>query len=345
VSGLLDPEPDVREPWELAWKEIRQWCEAAGVIRNLHKARIGFLGHTYPGMLDMYSDFTQHHAQLGTHVEILEMCDLDQRVSAVTESDVARKGQEVREIFETSEDSPADPLAKKPTIEEVSWACRVAAGLERLVEDFDLGGLTYYYRGLAGNRYEQLAAGMTLGCSLLTAQGIPCSGEGDLKNCQAMKILDLLDAGGSYTEIYAMDFRERFLLMGHDGPFHLAIAEARPILRGLGLYHGKRGYGVSVEASVRKGPVTILSLTQTRDGRLKLVGAEGESLPGERLRIGNTNSRLRFGLDPATFINTWCAEAPTHHCALGIGHVLRKVEKVGSLAGLELKIIGSRECY
>jgi L-arabinose isomerase len=186
-----------------------------------------------------------------------------------------------------------------------------------------------------------LGAGLILGCSLLTARGIPCSGEGDLKNCQAMKILDLLGAGGSFTEFYAIDFRERFILMGHDGPFHLAIAEGRPILRGLGLYHGKRGYGVSVEASVRKGPITILGLTQTSDGRLRLVAAEGESLPGERLKIGNTNSRLRFRLEPAAFFNAWCNQGSTHHCALGVGHQLGKIEKVASLLGMDLGAVGT----
>ncbi len=340
VTGMLEPEGDIRAPCEAAWKEIREWCNAAGVLHNLRKARMGFLGHTYPGMLDLYSDFTQHQAQLSTHLEILEMCDLDERVAATTDSEIARQEAEVHAMFEISEDIRSDPLARKPTAEEMDWALRVAAGLERLAEDFKLEGLAYYYRGLDGNRYEQLAAGMILGCSLLTARGIPCSGEGDLKNCQAMKIMDLLGAGGSFTEICALDFRERFILMGHDGPFHLAIAEGRPVLRGLGLYHGKRGYGVSVEASVRTGPVTILGLTQTRDGRLKLLAAEGECLPGERLHIGNTNSRLRFGLEPAPFLNAWCREGPTHHCALGVGHVLGKIEKVASLLGLELKVIG-----
>ena len=156
-----------------------------------------------------------------------------------------------------------------------------------------------------------------------------------------MKILDLLGAGGSFTELYALDFRERFILMGHDGPFHLTIAEGRPVLRGLGLYHGKAGHGISVKASVRKGPITILGLTQTRDGRLKLVTAEGESLAGERLSIGNTNSRLRFALEPAPFINAWCAEGPTHHCALGVGHLLGEIEKVAALLNIELSVIGN----
>ena len=341
VTGMLEPESDVREPSELAWAEIAEWCEAAKVVRNLRKARIGFLGHPYPGMLDMYSDFTQHQAQLGTHLEVLEICDLEARVSAATEPEIARKAEETRRIFDISEDSPSDLLAKKPAPEQMDWACRVAVGLDHLVEDFNLDGLAYYYRGVGGNLYERLGAGLILGCSLLTARGIPCSGEGDLKNCQAMKIMDLLGAGGSYTELYAMDFRERFILMGHDGPFHLGIAEGRPILRGLGLYHGKAGFGVSVEASVRKGPITILGVTQTHDGRLKLLAAEGVCLAGERLKIGNTNSRLRFALEPAPFLNAWCSAGPTHHCALGVGHVVGKIEKVAWLTGLELKVIGA----
>jgi L-arabinose isomerase len=336
---MLEPEPGVREPSESAWREVREWCEGAGVARNLRQARIGFLGHTYPGMLDLYSDFTRHQAELGTHIEALEMCDLDERVQATTDAETRRKEEEVRRMFVVSEDSPSDPLARRPSPEALNWSCRVAVGLEKLADDFHLDGLAYYYRGLAGNRYEQLAAGMILGCSLLTARGIPCSGEGDLKNCQAMKILDLLGAGGSFTEIYALDYRSGFVLMGHDGPFHLDIAEGKPILRGLGLFHGKRGFGVSVEASVRQGPITILGLTETREGRLKALAAEGESLPGERLRIGNTNSRLRFDLGPAEFLNAWCAEGPTHHCALGIGHLRGKVEKAASLLGLELQVI------
>lgn len=339
VTGMLEPEADLSQPWHAAWREIQHWCEAAATVRNLRDARIGFLGHTYPGMLDMYSDFTQHHAYLGTHIEVLEMCDLDGRVKSVSELEIRRQEEEARRIFEISEDSEADPLAKKPNPEEMHWACQVAAGLDKLVDDFSLDGLAYYYRGLNNNRYEQLGAGLILGCSLLTGRGIPCSGEGDLKNCQAMKILDLLGAGGSFTEFYAIDFRQGFILMGHDGPFHVGIAEGRPTLRGLGLYHGKRGYGVSVEASVRKGPITILGLTQTKDGRLKLLAAEGESLPGEGLKIGNTNSRLRFGPDPADFFNSWCNEGPTHHCALGVGHQLTKIEKVASLLDMELRAV------
>ena len=320
VSGMLHDDA-------AAWREIEDWCRAAAVARAVRQSRIGFLGHTYPGMLDMYSDFTMMHAQLGAHIEVLEMDDLQKRVPAADASEVRDKLAIAREMFEI------DPKVAKG---DLDWAVRVAVGLDRLVSDFELDGLTYYYRGLDGNEFERLGAGLILGNSLLTARGVPASGEGDLKTCLAMMMMDRFGAGGSYTEFYAMDFRENFVLMGHDGPGHIAISDGRPVLRGLGLYHGKRGYGVSVEFKVKTGPVTILGLTQTADGRLKLMGAEGESLPGPILRIGNTNSRLRFPLPPATFVNRWCMEGPTHHCALGVGHNLERIGKLASLLKIPL---------
>ncbi len=299
TPGAIANEQTATHPAAItAWDETRQWLDACAAQRALSRSRIGFLGHTYPGMLDMYSDFTQHTGQFGTHIEVLEMDDLAARVQAVTDAQIRAKHEEALSVFDVSEDSPSDPLARKPDPEALEWACRVAVGLEALVQDCDLQGLTYYHRGVGGNEYERLGAGVILGCSLLTARGVPCSGEGDLKNCIAMKVMDAWGAGGSFTELYAMDFAEQFILMGHDGPFHVGIGEGRPTLRGLGLYHGKRGGGVSVEAQVRNGPITILGLTQTRDGRLKWLCAEGWSLPGERLRIGNTNSRVRFTSQP-----------------------------------------------
>jgi L-arabinose isomerase len=333
VSGILreeDGSAGVR-----AWAQIRDWVQAASVVRTLRTGRIGFLGHTYPGMLDMYTDFTMLTAQTGLHVELLEIDDLQQRVDATTDQDVQRALAYAQELFEISGDSPSDPLARAPHPDALNWAARVAVGLDRLRQDFALDALSYYYRGLDGNAAERIGAGLILGNTLLTGQGVPCAGEGDIKNAIAMLIMDRLGAGGSYTEFYAMDFAHDFLLMGHDGPFHPAIAEGKPILRGLGLYHGKRGSGVSVEARVKAGPVTILTVTQTSNGRLKLLVAEGESLPGPTLRIGNTNSRIKFDLSPDEFIDRWCAEGPTHHCALGVGHQARRIEKVARLLGLE----------
>jgi L-arabinose isomerase len=331
VTGtLLDGDP--------AWDVLREWLDAAYAVHSLRTARIGFLGHTYPGMLDLYSDFTQVHAQTGAHVEVLEIDDLVERVESAKAAEVERKGEQIRETFDLA-DAGVDPIAADITPEIFDWSARVAVGLDRLVEDFELDGLTYYYRGVSGNAAERVTAGLIVGNSLLTARGVPASGEGDLKTNVGMLLLDRLGAGGSYSEFYALDFDEEFVLMGHDGPAHLAIAEGRPVARALKLYHGKTGAGLSIEMKVRLGPVTILGVTQTADGRLKLIAAEGESIAGPTFRIGNTNSRIRFAAAPTAFFDAWCAEGPTHHVALGVGHQAARLRKVGDLLGLELAVV------
>ena len=331
VTGtLLDGDP--------AWDVLGEWLAAAHAVHDVRHARIGFLGHTYPGMLDMYSDFTQVHAQTGAHVEVLEIDDLVERVEAADPGAIERKGEEIRRTFDLA-DAGIDPIAAEITPEIFEWSARVAVGLDRLVGDFELDGLTYYYRGLGGNVAERVGAGLIVGNSLLTARGVPASGEGDLKTNIAMLLLDRLGAGGSYTEFYGLDFDDGFVLMGHDGPGHLGIAEGRPVARALKLYHGKAGAGLSIEMKVRLGPVTILCVTQTADGRLKLVAAEGESIPGPTFRIGNTNSRIRFAAGPAAFFESWCAEGPTHHVALGVGHQLSRLRKVADLLGLDLAVV------
>lgn len=331
VTGtLLEDDP--------AWQDVAEWVDAARAVQSLRTSRIGFLGHTYPGMLDMYSDFTQVHAQTGAHIEVLEIDDLVERVEQADSAAVERKGEEIRATFDLA-DAGVDPIADEITPEVFEWSARVAVGLDRLVADFELDGLTYYYRGTSGNAAERVGAGLIVGNSLLTARGIPAAGEGDLKTNLAMLLLDRLGAGGSYTEFYALDFDNEFILMGHDGPGHLAIAEGRPVARALKLYHGKAGAGLSVEMNVQLGPVTILGCTQTADGQLKLLAAEGESIPGPTFRIGNTNSRIRFASGPRVFFDAWCAEGPTHHVALGVGHQLSRLRKVADLLGLELAVV------
>lgn len=350
VSGLLGLEktPEISVANEAtakhpdaiaAWQEIDAWVRAASVVRTLQYGRMGFLGHTYPGMLDMYSDFTMIQAQTGLHVEILEMCDLACLVSDVTEAEKKAKLREIEHLFIISEDSPSDPLAKKPSPEQLDWSCTVAVAQEKLVREFDLDALTYYYRGAPGNEYERLQAGFILGHSLLTARGIPCSGEGDMKTAIAMKISDILGVGGSYSEIVATDFVDQTILMGHDGPFHISISDQKPILRGMGLYHGKWGAGVSVEAKVKTGPITILGVTQTVDGRLKMIVNQGEATDGEILRIGNTMTPVRFAKGPSLFMNEWFALGPTHHVAMSVGRNAAVFRKVATLLGVSFETV------
>ncbi len=342
VTGLLSPtQGHAQKYFERAWHDIEDWVKAASVLRALQYSRIGFLGHSYAGMLDMYTDPTLIHAELGSHVELLEMDDLDQRVSDATQAEVDAKVSEIKATFDIAEPN-IDPIAKPISDEGLEWSARVAVGLEKLVKDFNLHGLSYYYKGLNANRFEELGASVIVGNSLLTARGVAASGEGDLKTCIAMMIMDRLGGGGSYTEFYAIDFNDDFILMGHDGPGHVAISDKKPVLRGLGVYHGKRGGGVSVEFKVKTGPITILGLTQTAAGKLKLIAAEGTSIAGDTMQIGNTNSRLDFDMEPDLFFNAWCAEGPTHHCALGIGHQLGLIKKFSRLAGIELAIISAK---
>jgi L-arabinose isomerase len=331
VTGTLEGD-------ERAMREIEDWVAAAAAARSLASARIGFLGHNYPGMLDMYSDFTQVQGQIGCHIEVLEIDDLVTRVDAAVQTEIDEKIAEIRAKFRFA-DPVGDPIAAPITEESLEWSARVAVGLDRLVTDFDLQGLAYYYRGLGDNINERVGAGVIVGNSLLTARGIPTAGEADLKTAIAQLLLDRLGAGGSYTEFYALDFDEDFILMGHDGPGHIAISDEQPVVRALKLYHGKSGDGLSVEFKVKLGPTTIVGLSQTAD-RLKMIAAEGESIPGPTFRIGNTNSRIRFPLDPATFMNRWCAEGPTHHVALGVGHQLPRVEHAARLLGIELAVVG-----
>ncbi|QHQ61211.1 arabinose isomerase [Anaerocolumna sedimenticola] len=338
--SLTDEVTENRPEAVRAWREIEEWIKAAGVKSALSHARFGFLGNTYSGMLDMYSDFTMVQAQTGVHIEVLEMCDLDRQMKLVTEEEIKDKISEIYNMFEISEDSAADPIAKKPTEEQLYWSAKVAAAQERLVKEYNLDSLTYYYHGAPEGEYEKLQGGFIVGHSLLTAKGIPCSGEGDLKTALAMKICDILGVGGSFCEIVVTDYVDGTILLGHDGPFHLEIAKGKPILRGMGLYHGKQGTGVSVEAKVRTGNITTLNMTQTGDGKLKMISSEAESTDGTIMTIGNTQTPVKFKKDPDTYMEQWFTEAPTHHFAMSVGHnasLFRKVADLLNINHIELK--------
>jgi L-arabinose isomerase len=322
-----------------AWKEISEWARAATVKRTLQHSRFGFLGNNYSGMLDMYSDFTMVQAQMGVHLELLEMCDLNKYLKGITPSEIQIKMKQVNEFFQISGDSPSDPIAKKPTAQQLEWSCKVAAAQEKMVKEYDLDALAYYYHGSEGNEYEELQSGFIVGHSLLTAAGIPCSGEGDLKTALAMKICDILGTGGSFSEIIATDYEEETIILGHDGPFHISISNGKPVLRGMGIYHGKKGSGISVEANVKTGPVTTLGVTQTLDGKLKLIISEAEAVKAQILTIGNTQTHIKFNSPPDEYMDRWFAEAPTHHCAMSVGHNASIFIKVAELLGVNKVIV------
>lgn len=308
------------------WREVDSWIEAARVAQVMFHNRLGLMGHYYGGMLDIATDLTLQCATFGGHIEMLEVDELAKLRRTVTAAQVRRRVADFRRLFAVQPDCAAAELER---------AARTSVALDRLVQDHDLGSLAYYYMGLGNGENEDAISSIILGNSLLTARGIPVAGEYEVKNAQAMKILDTFGVGGSFTEFYALDFNDDVILMGHDGPGHIRIAEGKTKVRPLTVYHGKVGRGLSVEMSVKHGPVTCLSVVETREGRIKLVVAEGESVPGPILEIGNTNSRYRFSLGARKFVNDWSAQGPAHHCAVGLGHVAHKIEKFGRLLGIE----------
>jgi L-arabinose isomerase len=281
-------------------------------------------------MLDVSTDMTMVTSHFGGHMEVLEFDDLRVRVEKVSEKEIDAVLDETRSIF---------TLDKTVVEEDLRWAGKVAVGLRHLVDDFDISSLAYYHRGLDGEIHERLGAGMILGCSLLTAEGIPAVGEYELRTSIGMLIFDLIGAGGSFTEFQALNFNTNIVEMGHDGPAHLAISDGRPILRGLGVFHGKRGNGVTVEFNVKRGPVTTFGVTQRKNGNYQFVASEGTTVDGDRLLIGNTTSLIDFGVNPGEWCDAWSATGVPHHWALGTGHRVSELRSIAELLDIEIVVI------
>lgn len=313
VTGYLDE--------KCVWEEIKQWVDAARVTSIIRNNRVGILGHYYNGMLDVYSDITKLTSVFGTHFELLEMCEVKKYRDEITDEEIENKIIE----FETAFD-----VSKECSKEEILRAAKTSAALDKLVSNHNLGSLAYYYEGQAGNEYENIVTSLIAGNTLLTGKNIPVSGECEVKNALAMKILNSFEAGGSFSEFYAMDFNEDIVLLGHDGPAHFAIAQGRVNLVPLPVYHGKPGKGLSIQMTVKHGAVTLLSVVEGKDG-VFLLTAEGESVPGPVLEIGNTNSRYHFSISAREFVNSWSKKGPAHHCAIGVGHIAACIEKFGQL--------------
>jgi L-arabinose isomerase len=318
VTGMLDQDP-------IAWNEIEDWMRAASVAKLLRHSRLGLMGQYYGGMLDVSTDLAQVSGRLGIHIEMLELEQLSAARADVTQPQIDSELTRFKQFFAIDADTPAAELER---------AAHTSLALSRLVADYQLDMLAYYGRGVAGGAIQNTLGSIIAGASLLTAHGVPVAGEYEVKNVIAMKILDLLGAGGSFTEYYAMDFTDDVVLMGHDGPGHVTMAEQQIRLRPLQVYHGKAGSGLSVQMSVKHGPVTLLSLVEDRQHGFRLLLAEAESVSGPTLEIGNTNSRYRFPIGARRFVEQWNAAGPAHHCALGIGHRAEILHKLGSLLAL-----------
>lgn len=311
---------------DYVWQEINDWVEAARVADEMRENRVGILGHYYNGMLDVYSDLTQQSATFGNHFEILEMCELFDLRQAVTEQEIETKIAEFNQKFDVSEECE---------ISEIRRAAQTSVALDKLIKKHNLGSMAYYYEG--SGEYENIVTSVIAGNTLLTGANTPIAGECEIKNVQAMKIMDLFGVGGSFSEFYLSDYKDDVVYLGHDGPAHFAIAEGNVGLVPLPVYHGKPGKGLSIQMTIKHGPVTVLSVVTRRDGSVYLQVCEGESVPGPVLHIGNTNSRYKFPMGAREFMNDWSRGGPSHHCAIGVGHIANKLEKLADILGIELR--------
>jgi len=311
---------------ETAWKEIGDWIDAAHVAYTMRNNRMGVLGHYYGGMLDVYTDLTKQSTTFGTHIELLEMCELKKYRDEASTMEVLNKLEEFNKAFE---------VAGECEQSEIERAARTSVALDKLIAAHNLGSMAYYYEGIDGNDYENIMTSIIAGNTLLTSRDIPIAGECEVKNVQAMKIMSAFGTGGSFSEFYAMDFNDDIVMLGHDGPAHFAIAEGSVKLVPLPLFHGKPGKGLSIQMTVKHGPVTLLSVVEGKDG-VFLLAAEGESVAGPVLHIGNTNSRYKFPIGARTFMNNWSKAGPSHHCAIGVGHIADKLQKFADLLDIKL---------
>jgi L-arabinose isomerase len=332
VLGVLDGDNE-------ADREIADWCDIAMALHDLGRARIGHFGHPIEHMLDMQTDQAALTAAFGCHIVQTEADDLLACERRVTAAQLEEKKTEILALFDAP-DPGADPVTSKLTPEDLDRAARVACALDGFVEMHRLDGLAYYYEGEAGSPLREIVTNLIVGNSLLTAAGFPMCGESDLKTCVAMLLMDRLDMGGSFAEFHPIDFREGFVLVGHDGPHHVNIADGRPVLRSLKTYHGKPGSGASVEFKIRQGPITMLGITVNAQGRFKFVVAEGQSMHGPIPATGNTNTRGFFEPDVRTFLKRWTREGPTHHFALGIGHRAETLRRLADVLRIDCAVIG-----
>ena len=83
--------------------------------------------------------------------------------------------------------------------------------------------------------------------------------------------------------------------------------------------------------------MTLLNLTQTGDGKLRMIANQGEAIEAPILKIGNTMTHVRFAQGPTQMMNQWFALAPTHHAAMSVGHNSGQFQKVATLLRIDFR--------
>lgn len=308
------------------WDEVRADCQGAAAARFFRAMNVGLIGETYTNMVDMPTDERRLLHSCAKLLVRPEVEEIEEAYHRVTEEQLRELYGELRETYDVDE---------TVTDEHMRFSAQLAIAYDEVIRRHDIHAFGYYWWG-DKELVTQLRAQSGLAVSRLAALGRPGVTEGDVKTAMAMKVMDLLGAGGMFLEFFAMDFDEQFILMGHDGPSNTAVAEGKPRLQHLSVHHGKSGHGLGIDFEVKRGPVTLLNLTQPGSNEgFKLIYTLGEVLPGAVLNIGNPNCRVRVERPIHEFIDAWCQHGPAHHIALGIGHHGPAIETFAETMGFE----------
>lgn len=290
--------------------ELQADCAGVAAARALRQMNIGLIGQVYPGMSDMPIDETRLLRATGHMLVRPEIEEIANAFHQVTDDQLEEMFTQFHTMYEVD---------RTVTREHMRFAAQAAVAYDTIIHKYDIAAFGYYWWG-EDELITQLRAQSGLAVSRLAALGRPGVTEGDVKTAMAMKILDLLGGGGMFVEFFAMDFEENSILMGHDGPSNISVAQGSPRLMHLDTHHGKSGHGLGIDFDMPEGPVTLLNLTQFNAGdTFKLIYAIGEIIPGTILQIGNPNARVQMQRPLHEFIDAWCQQGPSHHIALGLG--------------------------
>ncbi len=306
------------------WRELRADCVGAAAARAFRDTNFGLLGETYPHMVDMPIDEHRLLAATGRMIVRPEVEEIEEAYHRVTDEQLDAMCEELRRLYRVDE---------TVTNEHMRFSAQTCIAYEEVIAKHDISAFGYYWWG-EKELITQLRAQSNVAVSRLASMGRPGVTEGDVKTAMALKVMDLLGAGGMFVEFFAIDYDEEFLLLGHDGPTNINVAEGAPRLQHLEVQHGKSGHGLGIDFDIRLGPVTLLNVSQFDAGEtFKLIYTTGEAVPGDILRIGNPNCRVRLGRPIPEFMDAWCRQGPAHHIGLGLGDHSAEIEAFGEAMG------------
>jgi len=308
------------------WQELGADIRGAAAARAFRALTFGVIGNTYTGMTDMPVD--EHRVLRATgrllaRPEIEEVAEAYRRVTEAQLQDMYGQFRAMYEVDATVTD------------EHLRFSAQVAVAYDEVIRKHDISAFGYYWWG-EQELMVQLRSQSALAVSRLAALGRPGVTEGDVKTAMAMKIQDLFGAGGMFLEFFAFDYDADMLLVGHDGPSNINVADGKPRLQHLEVHHGKTGHGLGIDFRMKQGPVTLMNLTQFDAGdTFKLIYSVAEVVPGPILNIGNPNCRLKLQQPLHKFMDAWCQQGPSHHLSLGLGDTSRETEAFAEAMGFK----------